>query len=46
MYREFVSYLQGLGYLKDNYIDVILKDLQGVHGLRTIRVEADNSFQE
>ena len=38
MYREFISYLQDLGYLKEEYIDVVLEDLQGVHGLRAFRV--------
>ena len=43
MYREFISYLQDLGYLQKKYIDVLLEDLQGVHGLRAFRVQvADN----
>jgi hypothetical protein len=44
MYREFISYLQDLGYLKKEYIDVLLEDLQGVHGLRAFRVKvAENA---
>ena len=39
MYREFISYLQDLGYLKEKHIDVMLEDLQGVHGLRALRVQ-------
>lgn len=39
MYREFISYLHSLGYLKEVFIDVLLEDLQGVHGLRALRVE-------
>ena len=38
MYKEFISYLQELGFLQEDYIDVLLEDLQGVHGLRAIRV--------
>ena len=38
MYREFITYLQHLGFLETEYIDVLLEDLQGVHGLRAIRV--------
>lgn len=39
MYKELISYLQELGYLKEKYIDVLLEDLQGVHGLRALRVQ-------
>ena len=38
MYKEFIAYLQELGYLKEEYKDVVLEDLQGVHGLRALRV--------
>ena len=38
MYKEFVSYLQDLGFLQEEFIDVLLEDLQGVHGLRALRV--------
>ena len=39
VYQELISYLQRLGYLEEQYIDVILEDLQGVHGLRALRVQ-------
>ena len=38
IYRELISYLQELGYLEASYIDVVLEDLQGVYGLRALRV--------
>jgi hypothetical protein len=38
MYKEFITYLQEEGFLEDEYIDVLLEDLQGVHGLRALRV--------
>jgi GAF domain-containing protein len=38
IYRELISYLQELGYLEMEFIDVVLEDLQGVHGLRALRV--------
>ena len=39
MYKEFISYLQDLGFIQEDYIDVLLEDLQGVHGLRALRVK-------
>ena len=38
VYRELISYLQALGYLEETFIDVVLQDLQGVYGLRALRV--------
>jgi len=38
IYRELISYLQALGYLEETFIDVVLEDLQGVYGLRALRV--------
>jgi len=37
-YREYIDYLQGSGYLTDALEDFELEDLQGVHGLRALRV--------
>ena len=39
MYREFITYLQEEGFLKTDFVDVLLEDLQGVHGLRALRVQ-------
>ena len=38
MYREFITYLQEEGFVEEDFIDVLLEDLQGVHGLRALRV--------
>ena len=38
MYREFITYLQDLQFLEEDVIDELLEDLQGVHGLRALRV--------
>jgi hypothetical protein len=38
MYKEFITYLQEEGFLEQECIDVLLEDLQGVHGLRALRV--------
>ena len=43
MYKEFINYLHNLGFIEKEYIDVLLEDLQGVHGLRAIRVQVKNS---
>jgi hypothetical protein len=37
-YRDYVDYLQGSGYLTDKLEEFDLEDLQGVHGLRALRV--------
>jgi len=37
-YREYIDYLQGSGYLTDEVEEFDLEDLQGVHGLRALRV--------
>ena len=39
MYKEFITYLQEEGFLKEEVLDVLLEDLQGVHGLRALRVQ-------
>jgi hypothetical protein len=40
-YRSYIEYLQSLGYLTGAVEDVVLEDLQGVHGLRALRVTVD-----
>jgi len=37
-YREYIDYLQAMGYLTDELESMDLEDLQGVHGLRALRV--------
>ena len=40
-YRHYIEYLQSLGYLTGEIEDVELDELQGVHGLRALRVTID-----
>jgi GAF domain len=40
-YRGYIEYLQSLGYFTDEVEDVELDELQGVHGLRALRVAID-----
>jgi hypothetical protein len=40
-YRRYIDYLQSLGYLKPGIEDHELEELQGVHGLRALRVTVD-----
>ena len=42
-YRSYIEYLQSLGYLRPELEDVELEELQGVHGLRALRVSVDLS---
>lgn len=37
-YRRYIEYLQASGYLEPEIEDLELEDLQGVHGLRALRV--------
>jgi len=37
-YRQYISFLQARGYLEDNIEELELKDLQGIYGLRALRV--------
>jgi len=37
-YKEYIEYLQASGYLHEQVEDVELEDLQGVHGLKALRV--------
>jgi GAF domain-containing protein len=40
-YGEYIDYLQASGYLTDEIENVDLEDLQGVHGLKALRVAVD-----
>lgn len=40
-YRDYVEYLQSLGYLTRDLEDVALEELPGAHGLRALRVGVD-----
>jgi len=40
-YRAYIEYLQSLGYFTSAVEDVELDELQGVHGLRALRVTVD-----
>ncbi len=40
-YREYIDYLQASGYLTDELEEFDLEDLQGVHGLKALRVTVD-----
>ncbi|HLG29505.1 MAG TPA: hypothetical protein VI387_04785, partial [Candidatus Brocadiales bacterium] len=37
-YRQYIDFLQAKGYLEDGIEELELKDLQGVYGLRALRV--------
>ncbi|MFO7446437.1 MAG: hypothetical protein R6W90_08720 [Ignavibacteriaceae bacterium] len=37
-YRRYLEYLESIGYIKERADDFELEDLQGVHGLRALRV--------
>ena len=37
-YREYLDFLRASGYIKGEVEDVELEDLQGVYGLRALRV--------
>jgi GAF domain-containing protein len=40
-YRGYIEYLQSLGYLTGDSEDLVLGELQGVQGLRALRVSVD-----
>ena len=40
-YRGYIEYLQSLGYLRGGVEELELEELQGVHGLRALRVTVD-----
>jgi len=41
-YKEYIDYLQSKGYLKRELEEMELEDLQGVHGLKALRVTVNN----
>jgi hypothetical protein len=43
-YRRYISYLQHQGYLRPEVEDIELEELQGVHGLRALRVTVSLEF--
>jgi hypothetical protein len=44
-YRGYIEYLQSLGYLKRGLEELELEELQGVHGLRALRVTVDTTHE-
>jgi hypothetical protein len=40
-YRRYIDYLKSLGYVTGEIEDLELEELQGVHGLRALRVTVD-----
>ncbi len=40
-YKEYIEYLQASGFLHEQIEDVELEDLQGVHGLKALRVTVE-----
>jgi len=42
-YRGYIEYLKSLGYFTGEVEDVELEELQGVHGLRALRISVDLS---
>ena len=38
-YRQFIAFLQSKGYFKNKVEDLELEDLQGIHGLRALRID-------
>jgi hypothetical protein len=45
-YRRYIDYLQSLGYLLPGIEELDLEELQGVHGLRALRVNVDLAHAE
>jgi GAF domain-containing protein len=45
-YRRYIDYLQSLGYLQPGIEELDLEELQGVHGLRALRVNVDLTHAE
>lgn len=44
-YREYAEYLKARGCLQGEFEDLLLEDLQGIHGLRALRVSVDLDSQ-
>ncbi|MEM9025234.1 MAG: GAF domain-containing protein, partial [Bacteroidota bacterium] len=42
-YRKYIQFLQSIGYLKNTLEELQLEDLQGITGLKALRVELDYS---
>lgn len=40
-YLRYFDFLRDLGYIKSTYGDFVLEDMQGIQGLRALRVEID-----
>jgi hypothetical protein len=45
-YREYIDYLQASEYLRDEVETLELQDLQGVHGLKALRVAVDTQASQ
>ena len=45
-YREYIDYLQASEYLRDEVENLELQDLQGVHGLKALRVAVDTQTSQ
>ena len=45
-YRDYIDYLQSAGYLTGDLEDLELETLQGVHGLRALRVTVNETAPE
>lgn len=44
-YQRYLEYLVAKGYFEDNIEHLVLEDLQGVYGLRALRVQIKNGVQ-
>jgi hypothetical protein len=44
-YYTYLNFLAGKGYIKEDFEDLELEDLQGVHGLRALRAEVNYNQQ-
>ena len=40
-YKKYIDYLQSINYIDDTVEDVELEYLQGVHGLRALRIKVN-----
>ncbi len=45
-YRRYIHFLKSNGYLEDTVEDLTLKNMQGVHGLRALRVTVNEARAE
>jgi hypothetical protein len=44
-YQRYLEYLIAKGYFEDNIEHLVLEDLQGVYGLRALRVQIKNGAE-